>query len=379
IQDHVQLSREAQRDVLRLDVIWEAATVYLNVLRAGKFEQIQRENLRLTRANLERARVRRVIGVASFAEEFRWETGIARGRSASIRANSQRNVAEIALNRVRHRPLEESFSIVEVGLDDPSLLTGDARFFDYFADRASFRVFRNFMSREAVAASPELQGLTAAIEARRRVYSSASNSFWAPTVALQAGLAGRLAEGGAGTTFSPQLPPGTPDLSGLFPQANGLNLSLGLNVSLPIFLGGSRFLERNQRFEEVAQLEAQQASVSERIEQRVRAALHVAGSSYASIGLAREGAEAARNNLELVSDAYSQGLVSIIDLIDAQNAALVTDLDAATAVYDFLVDWVEVERAVGRSSLFMTAEGRNDFFDRLEAFVAVGGGDAAQR
>ena len=379
IQDRVQVSREAQRDVLRLDVIWNAATAYLNVLRARKFEQIQRENLRLTRANLERARVRRVIGAASFAEEFRWETEIARGRSASIRANSQRNIAEIALNRVRHRPLEESFSIEEVGLDHPSLLTGDARFFDYFTDRATFRVFRTYMTREAVASSPELQGLAAAIDAQRRVYRSTSNSFWAPTVALQADLTGRLAEGGAGTNFSPQLPPGTPDLSGLFPQANDVSLSLGLNVSIPVFLGGARFLERTQSLEEVARLEAQQSAVSERIEQRVRTALHVAGSSYASIGLAREGADAAGSNLELVSDSYSQGLVSIIDLIDAQNAALVADLSAATAVDDFLVDWVEVERAIGRFSLFMTADGRNDFFDRLEAFVAVGGDDAAQR
>ena len=101
IQDRMQLSREAQRNVLQLDVLWEAATAYLNVLRANKFEEIQQENLRLTRANLERARIRRVIGAASFAEEFRWEAEIARGRSASIRANSQRNVAEIALNRVR--------------------------------------------------------------------------------------------------------------------------------------------------------------------------------------------------------------------------------------------------------------------------------------
>ena len=48
------------------------------------------------------------------------------------------------------------------------------------------------------------------------------------------------------------------------------------------------------------------------------------------------------------------------------------------AAYDFLIDWIEVERAVGHFSLFMTADERNDFFDRLEAFAA-GGGDAAQR
>ena len=171
IQDDVQLSREAQRDALRLDVISEAATAYLNVLRANTFERIQRENLRLTRANLERARVRRLIGAASPAEEFRWESEIARGRSASIEANSRRNVAEIALNQVRHRPLEEPFSTMEVGLEDTSLLTADTRFFDYFGNRAIFRVFRTFMTREALAAAPELKGLAAATDAQRRVQS----------------------------------------------------------------------------------------------------------------------------------------------------------------------------------------------------------------
>ena len=80
-----------------------------------------------------------------------------------------------------------------------------------------------------------------------------------------------------------------------------------------------------------------------------------------------------------MSDAYAQGLVSIIDLIDAQNAALVGDLGAATAVYDFLVDWVEAERAIGRFSLFMTATERDDFFDRLDAFISASGGGSAQR
>ena len=162
----------------------------------------------------------------------------------------------------------------------------------------------------------------------------------------------------------------------MFPQANDVNLSLGVNVSLPVFSGGRRFSERSQSSEEVTRLEVQRSAVSERVEQRIRTAIHFAGSSYAGIGLARKGADAARNNLELVGDAYAQGLVSIIDLIDAQNASLVADLGAATSVYDFLVDWVEAERAVGRFSLFMTAAERDDFFNRLEAFVAANGGDA---
>jgi hypothetical protein len=63
--------------------------------------------------------------------------------------------------------------------------------------------------------------------------------------------------------------------------------------------------------------------------------------------------------------------VSVVELLDAQNAALVSDLAAATAVYTFLLDIIEVERAGARFSFFLTEAEREDFFERLEAFVAA--------
>jgi outer membrane protein TolC len=373
IQGHLQRSREADRERLRLDIALDAAIAYLNVLQTQTFERIQRENVQLTRANLELARVRQMIGVSGPGEVYRWESNIASTRRAVIDANTQRNLAEMQLNRLLHRPLEESFSTEEAGLDDAILLSGDPRFLEYFSDRTSFRLFRDFMVSEAVAGSPELKGLDAAIDAQGRAYRSAANTFWAPTIAVEAGVTNRFTAGGAGTEFTPQLPPDTPDLSGLFTQPNDVDLSLGLSVSLPIFSGGSRFAERGQALDELAQLRVERDALAERIDQRIRSALHEAGSSYASIGLAEEGAEAARNNLDVVTDAYSRGTVSILELLDAQNAALVADLVAATAVYDFLIDLMNAERAIGRFDFFMTAAERDAYFDRLEAFVAAAG------
>jgi outer membrane protein TolC/ABC-type uncharacterized transport system substrate-binding protein len=371
IQGHLQRSREVDRESLRLDVILNAAAAYLNVLRAQTFERIQRENVQLTRANLQRARVRQLIGVSSPSEVYRWESQIASGRRAAIDANAQRNIAEMELNRVLHRPLEESYVTVETGLDDESLVTGDPRYLEYFRNRSVFRSFRAFLVREAIENAPELEQVDAAIAAQRRAYRSASNSFWSPTVALSGGISNRFAEGGAGAEFAPQFPPGTPDLSGLFPQANDLNLSMGLSVSLPVFTGGSRFVQRAQAREELEGLTAQREALAERIEQRIRTALHRAGSSFAGIGLARDGADAARNNLDLVTDSYARGVVSVVELLDAQNAALVADLAAATAVYTFLLDIMEVERAGASFSFFLTEVEREDFFDRLGAFVAA--------
>ena len=46
-------------------------------------------------------------------------------------------------------------------------------------------------------------------------------------------------------------------------------------------------------------------------------------------------------------------MLSILDLIDAQNAALVAEQSAATAVYDYLIDLMDAHRASGRFGLFM--------------------------
>jgi ABC-type uncharacterized transport system substrate-binding protein len=77
IQKHIQKSREAEHDRLRLDIIQAAATSYLNVLRTKTFERIQNDNLKRTRTNLELARVREAIGSAGPAEVYRWESQIA--------------------------------------------------------------------------------------------------------------------------------------------------------------------------------------------------------------------------------------------------------------------------------------------------------------
>jgi outer membrane protein len=92
--------------------------------------------------------------------------------------------------------------------------------------------------------------------------------------------------------------------------------------------------------------------------------------SFPSIRLSREAAESAWKNFELVTDAYSSGAVDITQLIDAQNAALVAKLAAENAVYDFLVDFMRVQRVIGSFDVFMSRDEREAWFQRLEEFFA---------
>ena len=279
-------------------MVHHAATAYLNLLRARTLERTQRRNLELTRSNLELARLRQVIGMSGAEEVYRWESQIATGRRSAISANAQRNVAEIALNRALHRPLEEHFEVAETGLHDQSLISHDPRFIRYMESKRNFGILRGFMVEDGLASAPELRQLDQAIAAQERGLAAAR----------------RAAE------------------------------------------------------EELARLRLERQAVAERVEQRLRAALHLAGAAYAGIKLSADAEVAAKQNLELVKDAYRRGAVDILALLDAQNAALLAEQGAASAAYDFLLDLMEVERALGRFYFFATAEQRDDWFTRLAAY-----------
>ena len=223
---------------MRLDVAHGAAVGYLDVLRAKTFERIQRENLTLTRSNLELAQSRQRIGVARASEVIRWENQIAINRRTVIQANAARNVAEIALNRLLHRPLEEPFATADVDLHDPTLLASAATADAYVRTPFAFAIFRDFMAADALAQSPELRQLDAAIAAQERAALAARRALWAPTVEAGGDLsavqtAGALDSASAGLPFEITRP-------------NALNWSVRVSASLPLFAGGARFAERSR-------------------------------------------------------------------------------------------------------------------------------------
>ncbi len=363
VQRHTQVIIEKEREQLRLDIARDAALAYLNVLRAKTSLRIQKDNLQLTRSNLELGRFRQAIGYSGPADVFRWESEIATDRIAVLDAIAQRKLAETALNRILDRPLEEEFVTEEASIGDPGLFISDTRLFTYIDNPRDYGIFRDFMVREGLNAAPELRRIDAAIAAQERTYLSARRAFWSPDLALQGEITRIFSEDGAGSDGS-----ALGSLPGSVSQADDTDWNVALSLTFPFFTGGAKDAERVRAWEELSRQRLDRRSTVEKIEERIRSALHLTSASYPSITLSRSAAETARKNLELVTDSYSRGVVSIIDLIDAQNAALVADQGAANAVYDFLIDLMNVQRAIGRFDFFASAEERQAWFERLETY-----------
>lgn len=354
VQKHLVAQQEAVYRQDRLDVALEAATSYFQVLRALTAEDIQRANLGNSRQSLQQARLRVRLGAANRAEVLRWQSKIATEKADVITAIVNRNVAEMELNRTLGRPLEEPIVLAEPDLNVQLSLLLDPKVARYMTNAWDLRQLRQFAVEYAHESSPELAQLSAGMAAQRRLVANSKRAFFVPDVALNVGWSRYLDESGAGAD----------DRSGWALDDTEWSASLGF--SLPLFQGGQRFAERNQAGHELVQLRAQHAATAERIEQRVRAAVHRTSASLAAIELYQQAATASRENLELVDDSYSRGAVDLITLLDAQTSSLRADLAAADAVYAFLLDLMETERAGGGFSVFAAEPVRQAWLQNLE-------------
>ena len=359
VQRDLQDNRHALNRQLELDIVQEATLTYLNLLKAQTLIHIRREDMDLSRTNLELARDRQQIGVANPAEVYRWESQLATSRQALLDAQAQFQQIRDAVNRLLHRPLKEPFIAEPATLDDPRLLVSRKELFDYVANDRAFERLGDFMVDEGLVAAPELIGLGALVTATQRELKANRHSYWSPTVTLQGELARVVDE---------------QRQAGL-PADDETDWSVGVNVSLPLFEGGARSARVSDSRFTLNQLLSQRDATRERIEQRIRAALHDIGASYPSIRLSTEAATAAKKNLDLVTDAYSRGTVSILDLLDAQNAALVAEEVATNAVFDFVIDLMNLQRSVGRFDFFLNESELDGWLERLRDYVAAQGSD----
>ena len=359
VEKNLQTSREEERDTLELDIIRDTAVAYLNVLRATTLARVERSNLELTRANLDRARVRVSTGVANRSEEFRWTSEIAGNRAEVLFAQARARQTEDRLNQLLNRPIEEKFIAEEADLGDPLLIVSDPRIYQYVGNPMTFRIYRDFVAEQGLEIAPELKRFDAAIKAQNRILTNAKRAFWLPSFAAQGNVTELLAEDGAGQRDSSPL--------------NNTDWSVGLFATFPLIEGGSKFAVIKRAREELSRLSLERQATAEQIDRRIRSELHRASASYPNIGLSRDAAEASGKNLELVTDQYVRGLVSIVDLIDAQDSALISEQNAQNAVYDFLVDWMNVGRASGQFDFLMPSVEKQEWFRNLEIFFEKSG------
>ena len=359
--------REYELKQAELDLIRDASIAYFDVLLARTLERINKDNLDLSKSNMELAQYRVNVGSANLTEIYRWESEIANNLKAVIDANADKNLAEININQLLDLPAEETFWMDEDRLEQLISIVSGERIMKYYKNKWDFKIFRNFMVEEAFEHSPELNVIDKAIEIQERISTAATTQFYIPTFGLQGQVTNVFHRSGAGSEVEPVTIPGMGDFEfGTIPK--DLNWNVGLNLRLPLFEGAGRFAEVEQSSIEVKKLQIEKSSLKNKIEQVVRSALHQSGASFAGMGQAKISAESSLKNLDIIINMYSEGLASITDLVDAQNAALIAELLATSAQFNFLIDMINVQRAIGEFIYTYSVKEQDEFIQRLNDF-----------
>lgn len=353
-EKQLQQARCYGYQVNKLDMVQHVAESYLNLLRAQTLERIQRRNLERTRAHLKLARQRVNVGVARSSEVYRWESQYSSDLTQVTHASFKTKAIETNLKQLINIPAETCLKLREVSLDEPYWVKKKSWLENNVINDRTLEAFIEYSVMEALQRSDEIKKLRSEICAQSEVLGITQRAFWTPDVSLNVLATQRADEWGAGSTGP-----------ALFNRSDWL---VGLNFSFPLYTGGYKTAAKRQACQELKRLKLILDNEVNLEREKVRIAAYNAISSYSAIGLSQQSADTAQSNLSLVQASYSKGVVQIVDLLDAQNQALVADLVTANAIYDFLSDLVYFQRQVHQFDFLIDPENADDWVRSITHF-----------
>lgn len=357
VADDAQAARERSLQAAELDVVYGVAERYIELLRARDLERVMYKSVENARINLTLAEARYSAGEVGREELYRWRIALSSAQQGLVRATSRRRRAEVHLNEIQNIPAGTRLR-PEEGPEQPlRMLATDARLSAYFERPDQLERLTAFAVEEARTAAPELSAAEAEVAAAERAHERALRALWLPDLWLQAGVAGRVWNDGAGANAQ--------NTMSSFKPPDWLDLSVGVVASFPLFTGLSDQADVAEARAELLRARAEAEALSLALERRVRDALAEAGAAHQALSLAIEAADNAGRALLLMREAYARGAVDVLRLVDAQSQVVVTELAVENARHDFLAAFVQVERATGSFSFGPGARNPDAFLAAL--------------
>jgi len=354
IQKILLKSQGYQEHAVLQDTVVTATQAYVNLLFAMSDQTIRNNNLEVTRRNLELAENKAAVGAVDASEVNRWESEKASNQIGLNDTFRDLQLARMKLNQVLDRPITRDFSVENI---DPKtgieLLITDPRVYKMLGNIKQVKRFSNFLITEADRNLPELKQIKESLRSQERQVVNRQRALFLPDVNLRGSVDKILDEYDGQKTSSDLDHPWT----------------VSLTASWSIFTGGAHKKDLAQSRYKLQRLMLEEKKLRNQFHLNVRSSLETAAVSAREIDLSQRGLAAALKNFEIVQAGYAEGRNSVTDLIDAQNAKVSSERAAASAKYQFVLDFLEMERAMGRFHFLDTPDQKERFLARLTEYM----------
>ena len=348
-------SQKFQEQAEVLDTVVEATEAFINLLFARTNQVIQNNNLAVTRKNLDIAKSKEAVGSVGASEVHRWESEQASNKISLNDAYRDVRLAKLALNRLLNRAIDNPINPADIEIASSiELLITDEEVYSYLENIRQLAYFNDFLISEADRNLPELKDIAAIVESQKREVLNRERAFYLPDIQLQGQIDKVLDE--QGTDFD------TPsDLDHPW--------SIAAVASWPLFSGNSRSYDLERSRLQLRQTELEAENLQKELNLQVSANLETAAVSAREIALSRDGLQSAERNFEIIQAGYAEGRNTIADLIDAQNAKINAERGEAIAKYQFVLDFLILERSVGKFYFLSSSEEKQGFIYRLHSYM----------
>ena len=350
--DRIYDARQHKREAIRLETMLNGGNAYLMLVLATLFTEIEVDNVRLTKDNLELARLRVDVGYSGKDEVYRWQAELAQNQSSLIRSQADIETRQIGLNQILGLDQYRRWEVEEIQIDEDVFYFVEGKLDPIYDNTANWDKFREYIVQFALLNAPEIKDLDKIVEAQDIQVGQRTRRWFLPVFSINLGYNYEIFR--------------TPEMS----NVDKSNYTIDLRASYPIFNGGERLYAAQREKTVLTGLQRERQLVSDLVERRTRTAMRHVERSFPTIKLYNSAAKNARQNLDLVQDKYAQGIVNVTDLLEAQNQSLSANLNAAAAQYNFLVDLIVFQRAIAWFEDEKSEPEKDDFLEKVNAAVS---------
>lgn len=295
----------------RQEVIFEVIKAYLNNLLAREHVQVAQSAVKMTQADLGRAKARQEQGLAVPSDVLSAETQLAQAQEDLILAKNAVEIAQASLNVAMGLP-EDASTQVAGNLGKSKFQSLD------LAD----------LQAEALKVRPDyLQVLLGVQQAHNGVRSARSE-------------------------FMPRI-----DVMGswetdnqTFAARGGNNWVAGATLSFNIFDGGARRAQLAASKARERHAEAMRLHMESIVRLQVREAYLNLSASSQRVAASRDAASQARESLRILRNRYDAGLATIMDVLRVETMQTSAQNNHLNALYDYRLAYAALELATGELS-----------------------------
>ncbi|WP_319370409.1 TolC family protein [uncultured Ilyobacter sp.] len=316
-----------------LSQIQSLIEAYLAVLKSDLSFEIEKYNMNLVKRYLNLAKTKYSIGIGGPEDVYRFESELADSTTNLEDVRSDMLSYNSELNRLLNNSMDTYFILGEEGIGNIIGLYIFENFENELNKPWKFDEVKNYFIEQGLKNSPEIKSIDARIAAKERELKAAKRKRYVPTIKAS----------------------GNYDRDVVDPWGTGSDNSdsdeywnIGVGFSIPIYKGGELSYDKRQIESELEKLKFDRKTKVSEISKNISSQYAKVSASYRKIKSAEKSAEASMKNLELQTELYIKGKITITDMLDARNSLIGAEQKKTSVKFDFFISQAKLEKLCGK-------------------------------